>query len=91
MRIKSNLRNMSSISAFHHGAGFLLTLHCTGIHTCWKNEPFGTTFDNDFSDLRVTLSDNSHTASTVKGSINFEWYVASISKEKLLLQSIEPW
>ncbi len=92
MRTKSSLRSISSMSAFHHGAGLLPTLPCTGWDThLLEKEPFRSTFDSGFSDLRVTLSNDSKTATTHEGSITFKGYFALLSEEKLSRPSVEPW
>lgn len=56
-----------------------------------EKEPFRTTFDSDFSDLRVTLSADSKTATTIDRSIAFKGHVALLSEEKLSRPSVEPW
>jgi len=56
-----------------------------------EKELFRTTFDSNFRDLRVTLSNFSKTATTNEGSITFKGYVALLSEEKLSRPSVEPW
>jgi len=56
-----------------------------------EKEPFRSTFDSGFSDLRVTLSNDSKIATTHEGSITFKGYFALLSEEKLSRPSVEPW